>query len=71
MRRLAGQPPFNEPTAREALFERIKDLPGLRLGDVGMRGFPAIPLAGLADEAQMSRLLAALDWMIAKLRATT
>jgi hypothetical protein len=65
---LRDRPPFNDEAMREKLHERIKGISDLRLTEVGMEGFPVIPLASLADPKELDRLIAALDWLVEQLR---
>lgn len=68
MRYLKDRAPFDDPAKREHLGKLIADIPGLRLTEHGMAGFPAIPLESLADPREADRLIAALDWMWEELR---
>lgn len=68
LRYLRQRPPFDDEANRERLGELIAEIPGLRLTDYGMDGFPAIPVASLADQREEDRLIAALDWVYGQLR---
>ena len=68
MRSVKTYPPFDDPSKRDALHERIKGLPDLEITHAGMEGFPKIPTAGLTSESHMSDLLASLSWLVEELR---
>jgi len=64
MRWLRGHAPFNDAIKRQQLFERIKDIPGLRITEAGMEGFPKIAVGSLADENLLDGFLQTLDWIV-------
>jgi hypothetical protein len=67
MRQLKDRPPFNDPARRDQFHEKLTRLPGLRVTDAGMEGFPAIPLESVTDPKAMQELLSTLDWLIGEL----
>jgi hypothetical protein len=70
MRWLKDHPPFDDAMKRQQLFDRIKDIPGLRVTDAGMEGFPKIPISSLTDPAQFQRFVDTLDWILQEIRLT-
>ena len=70
MRWLKDHPPFDNAEKRAELLRRIQTLPGLRLTDAGMEGFPKVSIASLSDDSQLETLVHALDWIVTEVRAS-
>ena len=68
---LRKHPPFDNNDAREELRRRLAELPGFKLGEKGMLGFPKVPLESLADPEDGRQFTATLDWMVEQLRRRT
>lgn len=68
MRRMKHRAPFNDETKRQQLHERIKDIPGLKVTEAGMEGFPQFPVGSLADENLLDGFLHTLDWIVDQIR---
>lgn len=68
MRRLVPRTRFADAGARQQLYETINAIPGFMLKDVGMEGFPKVPLANLVESEAFDRMRSALDWMVRVIR---
>jgi len=68
MRWMKHRAPFNDETKRNELHERIKDIPGWRVTDAGIEGFPKFPLRSLADKKVLESFTQTLDWMVDQIR---
>jgi hypothetical protein len=71
MRRLKNHSPFDNAENRDMLFKRIENIPGLKITEAGMEGFPKIPVSSLTDEKQLLSFIDTLDWIVSEIRATT
>ena len=65
---IRGHAPFNDAIKRQQLHERIKDIPGLRITEAGMEGFPKSPVGSLADENLLDGFLQTLGWIVDQIR---
>ncbi len=69
MRQLKLYRPFDAPEMRDALHQRLKDVPGFTVTDAaGMEGFPRFSIAQLRLEEDLDRLLDALTWVVKSCR---
>lgn len=70
MRWLKDRPPFNKADKRQELFHRIEQIPGLRVSDAAMEGYPKFPISSLIDDSRLLSFTATLDWLVNEIRAT-
>ena len=66
MKWLKNLPPFDNAEKRDELFKRIENIPGLRITEAGMEGFPKIPISSLTDKTQLQSFTDTLDWIMAR-----
>lgn len=62
------QPPFNTPSGKRELMERLNEIAGLDLTETHVSKRPNRPLALFADDAKLSRLLEVYEWFIEQIR---
>lgn len=70
MRSLVNKPPFASEEKQAELLRRLNAVPGVNIPEDRLRGMPSIPLALLASEDAMARLLDALGWLVGEIRAS-
>lgn len=63
-----GKAPFASEERREELRRRLNTIPTIRIPADGIERRPSIPLAALADEEHLQRLLAIFEWIIKTIR---
>jgi hypothetical protein len=63
-----GQPPFDTEAGREPLRAMLNEIPGVDIPAERLKGRPRIPLAVLADRANLARFIAVLDRMVDETR---
>lgn len=64
MKYIRKTPPFDKPEKREELRLKLSPIPGWKILDAGMEGFPSIKLNEVRSDDDRSSLLAALDWVV-------
>lgn len=69
-RDLAKVPPFAGEEVRQALLQRLNDVPGINLASSAITGNPSIPLTALAEPAALSHFLNALDWVVEEIHSS-
>ena len=65
---ISAKPPFDDEVARGELDHRLHDLPGLMRTVSGVKGYPCIPLAELAEKGAYDRLIDFLEWVVGRVR---
>ena len=68
MKRMINRPPFDNAEKRDVLFKQIESIPGLKITDVGMKGFPHFPISSLVDENRLQSFIETLDWITSEIR---
>jgi hypothetical protein len=61
--------PFAGEAKRQALWQKLNEIPGVEVPPERMTGFPAIPLQALASEVALRAFLDRITWVVAELRA--
>ena len=70
MRWLRENPPFDDPSKRAELLNRLAAVSGLRMTESGIDGFPKIPIASLSSDEEFLRLVETLEWIVTEIRST-
>ncbi|MBL9164633.1 MAG: hypothetical protein JNL18_18035 [Planctomycetaceae bacterium] len=70
MRWLREHPPFDDPSKRADLLNRLAAIPGLRLTESGVDGFPKFPVASLGNVDEYNRFIETLQWIVTEIRGT-
>lgn len=68
---MLGRPVFGNEALRAEFRRRLNEVPGIALAEGAISKRPTIPLGPIAEAGGADRLLAALDWFAATLRAGT
>lgn len=71
MRWLREHPPFDDPSKRADLLNRLAAIPGLRMTESGVDGFPKFPVASLSSRDELSRFIDTLNWIVGEIRSTS
>jgi hypothetical protein len=64
-------PPFNDESKRRTLVDRLNAIEGLSLPADRLDGRPSVKLAALAPPDRLQQFTAALDWVVAEIRAAS
>ncbi len=65
----AKRPPFDSRELRLVMLRRLNEIPGISLPEDGVDRRPSIPLATLAEEDRLERLLGVMDWYIEQVQS--
>ena len=62
---LSRRPPFDDPSLRRELMDRLNQIDGIRLAEAKLAMRPSFPAAVLAEKANIDKLNAVLFWFAA------
>ncbi|HET7037466.1 MAG TPA: hypothetical protein VFI42_17405 [Thermomicrobiaceae bacterium] len=62
------KPPFSDEEKRRGILSRINEIPGVRIPEERLSGYPSIPLSLLTDEAALRQFLSVFDWVVEEVR---
>lgn len=65
---LDGWPPFDTPSVLGELRQRLERIPGVKITEKGVTGFPGIPWSSLVEEKPLKEFLSFMTWLVDRLR---
>ncbi len=69
--RMLSRPPFDSEDLRLELLGQLNAIPGINIGEDQITKYPSFPLSTLADNGNLNQFLAAFDWYVEQVRATS